>query len=110
VYEHQRITFEELFPQIKPDGLYVCEDLCSSYWSEYGGGARQAGTFVEFLKEQIDELNAWFWREGVENEPGAFARVAHGIHLYATLVVIEKRKVQPPAVAHVGSRLRRQLG
>ncbi|MBV9995234.1 MAG: class I SAM-dependent methyltransferase [Caulobacteraceae bacterium] len=111
IYEHQRVTFETLFPHIKADGLYVCEDLHTSYRTdgEFGGGLRRPGTFVEFLKEQIDELNAWFWREKVEEEPHALARVVHGIHFYPTLVVIEKRPSAPPVVAHVGSRLRRRL-
>ena len=34
-----------------------------------------------FCKELIDELNAWFWREGVDAEPGAFAdrRARHAL-------------------------------
>jgi len=31
-------TFEELFPRIEKNGVYLCEDLHTSYWREYGGG------------------------------------------------------------------------
>jgi hypothetical protein len=103
VFEHQLTTFRTLFPHIRHDGVYACEDLCSSYWKEeFGGGVRQAGTFVEFLKELIDEMNAWYWRDNVENETDAFARTTHGMHFYPALVVIEKRVMQKPSITPVG--------
>jgi hypothetical protein len=40
------------------DGLYVCEDLHTSYWPEYGGGYRDARSFVEYSKTLIDHLHA----------------------------------------------------
>ena len=92
-----------MFRHIKEDGIYACEDLCSSYWkAEYGGGVRAPSTFVEFLKELIDEMNAWFWRDKVEAGPGAPANSMHGIHFYTTLVVIEKRAMQKPIITPVG--------
>jgi hypothetical protein len=102
-HEHQLTTFRALFKHIREDGIYVCEDLFSSYeTTEYGGGVRKPGTFVEFLKELIDEMNAWFWREGVENEPGAIANCVHGMHFYPTLLVIEKRPMKKPLLTPVG--------
>jgi hypothetical protein len=102
-FNHQLTTFRVLFKHIREDGLYVCEDLCSSYWpKEFNGGVRKPGTYVEFLKELIDELNAWFWREGVEQEENAFARCVHGMHFYPTLLVIEKRPMEKPIITPVG--------
>lgn len=102
-HHHQLATFRALFPHIKDDGIYCCEDLFSSYLPEpYGGGLRKPGTYVEFLKDMIDELNAWFWREGVENTSDAFANVVHGMHFYPTLLVVEKRRMKRPLVTPVG--------
>lgn len=102
-YEHQLSTFRTLFEHVSENGVYGCEDLWTSYSKEeYGGGLRQPGTFVEFLKELIDETNAWFWREGVETETSGFANAVHGIHFYPALVVIEKRAMQKPIVTPVG--------
>jgi hypothetical protein len=104
-FDHQITTFRALFPHIKPDGVYSCEDLCTSYWAdEFGGGVRKPGTFIEFAKTLIDELNAWHWREGVENEPGAFASAVHGMHFYPSLLVIDKRAMTAPVVTPVGIR------
>ena len=102
-FEHQLVTFRTLFKHIRDDGLYVCEDLHTSYWQEdFNGGVRKPGTYIEFLKELIDELNAWFWRENVENEKDAFASAVHGMHFYPTLLVVEKRRVEKPLVTPVG--------
>jgi hypothetical protein len=43
----QIATLEELWPAVRDGGLYVVEDLHTSYWEEFGGGWRQPGTFVE---------------------------------------------------------------
>lgn len=96
-FEHQLATFRALFRHVKPDGIYACEDTCTSYWQEeFGGGVRAPGTFMEFVKDLIDELNAWFWREGVDSESAAFAKTVHGIHIYPALVIIEKRAMSRP--------------
>ncbi|WHY97945.1 hypothetical protein [Peribacillus simplex] len=33
----QEIIFEEMFPEISSNGVYLVEDLHTSYWEEYGG-------------------------------------------------------------------------
>ena len=33
----QIVTFEEMFDFVKDDGVYLCEDLHTSYWGSYGG-------------------------------------------------------------------------
>ena len=102
-HDHQLTTFRTLFKHIRADGVYACEDLHSSYWLEgYGGGLRKPGTYVEFLKELIDELNAWYWRENLDAEADAFAKQVHGMHFYPSLLVIEKRQMERPVVTPVG--------
>lgn len=34
----QIVTFEEMFPHIKHNGVYWCEDLHTSYWRNFVGG------------------------------------------------------------------------
>jgi len=52
-------TFEELFPYIHESGIYVCEDMHTSYWWKYGGGYKRRKTFVEYSKNFIDYIHAW---------------------------------------------------
>ncbi len=96
----QIVAFEELYPAISPDGVYLCEDVLTSYWEEYGGGYKQENTFVEYSKNLIDYLNAWHSREK-ELEVDEFTLTTHSMHYYDAVVVIEKRKMNPPFAAMI---------
>ena len=49
-------TFEELFPHIDENGIYLCEDLHTSYWWKFGGGYKRKNTFIEYSKNFIDYI------------------------------------------------------
>ena len=51
-------TFKFMFPKIKNGGLYVVEDLHTSYWKAWGGGSRKKGTSIEFFKNLVEALNS----------------------------------------------------
>ncbi len=61
--DQQMISFESLFPYVKSGGMYIIEDLHTSYWKQYGGnGSFKAplagpGTCVNFLQNLVDDLN-----------------------------------------------------
>ena len=60
----QITTFEELFPFIGETGIYLVEDLHTSYWEEYGGGYKRNGSFIEYAKRFMDSIiNAWHSRD-----------------------------------------------
>ena len=48
-------TFEELWPAIVDGGVFLMEDLHTSYWADYGGGYRHPTTFIEYAKNLIDK-------------------------------------------------------
>lgn len=56
--KQQITTFEELYPAVNFGGCYLCEDCHTSYWRGYNGGVRKRGTFIEYMKEKIDDLNS----------------------------------------------------
>ena len=55
----QITTFEEMYPSISIPGVYLVEDLLTSYWKKWGGGIRKRSSFIEYSKRLIDSLNAW---------------------------------------------------
>jgi len=82
-------TFKILFDKIKNDGVYLCEDVHTSYWLSYGGGSNRMGTFIQFTKKLIDKLNA-FHSEENSLQVDSFTKSAKSIHYYDSIVVIEK--------------------
>lgn len=100
--EQQVTTFEEMFDAVAPDGVYLVEDCHTSYWSEYGGGLNAQGSFIEFSKRLVDQLNAWHVREWADEERSAFARSAWSLSFYDSIVAIEKRPKSPPEARMTG--------
>ena len=96
-------TFEELFPAISDNGVYICEDTHTSYWASFGGGYRKPGTFIEYMKNKVDEMNAFHNRENTAGfEVTDFTRTVKGMHFYDSLTVIEKGRREPPSIKHTG--------
>lgn len=93
---HQRASFEVLFPLLSQNGLYVVEDLHSNYSrGECEGGWRRRSTFLEQMKDLIDDLHGW-WHKRPQRLVGAH-QIIEGIHFYDSIVVIEKsQSFHPP--------------
>ena len=94
--EQQKATFEVLFDKVKADGIYLVEDLITSYWREYGGGYRRPGSFVEYSKNFIDFLHAWDARPMSPLQVNDITRSVFGLHYYNSMLVVEKRAMKPP--------------
>jgi 23S rRNA U2552 (ribose-2'-O)-methylase RlmE/FtsJ len=89
--DQQINTFEVLYPFVAPDGIYMCEDMHTSYWKNYGGGFKARGTFAEYSKYFIDYLHVKQSASLQKSKISDFAKSAFGIHYYDSILVIEKR-------------------
>ncbi len=92
---HQITTFEVFYPRIRRGGVFLIEDLHTSYWKDYGGKLGQPGTFMEYAKALTDKLNAWHSEEP-DFAPDRFTRSTRSMHFYDSIVVFEKGKVVEP--------------
>jgi len=101
----QIATFEELFPKVMANGVYLVEDLHTSYWRDWGGGLKRQGSFIEYSKNFIDQLHAWYSQEPKRLKTDEFTRSAHSLHYYDSVLVIEKRPMQPPRRKRTGQPL-----
>jgi len=97
-------TFKILFDKIKNDGVYLCEDVHTSYWLSYGGGSNRMGTFIQFTKKLIDKLNA-FHSEENSLQVDSFTKSTKSIHYYDSIVVIEKGIITKPTSKMTGHYL-----
>jgi cephalosporin hydroxylase len=89
----QIVSLIELFPILTNNGVYLCEDLHTSYWSDFGGGLEVNSSFINFSKTFIDKLNSWHCSD-VEQD--YFSKFMHSMHYYDSVLVIEKREMKKP--------------
>jgi hypothetical protein len=101
VAKHQNLSLDLLFPRLAPGGLYICEDLHTNYWWRYGGGYAKGGTFIDRMKRLIDDIHEWSHRYGAKDH--VLAGQVFGLHVYDSIVVIEKREIARPFHTRVGS-------
>lgn len=83
-------TFCLMYDRIQSNGVYMVEDTHTSYWDEYGGGLRRSGTFIEFVKEKLDEINALHTKGALP--VSEFTRSTGCIACYDSMIVFEKRR------------------
>ncbi len=112
MFRHQLATFEEIFPVVSSDGVYLVEDLHTGYWPEYGGGVarptvfgnrKPPKSFIEYSKDLIDLLNAWHSRDPGRLSVTDFTRTARSVHYYDSVIVIEKGTVEEPVSRKTGT-------
>mgnify|MGYP003114977478 CR=1 FL=1 len=101
--EQQITSFNFLFPKLNNNGIYVVEDLETSYWPSFGGGLNREGTMIEYLKTLIDKMNATFhnnyfkssYKEEAKEfqstyEPDNFDKSLMSIKFYEAIAFVNK--------------------
>ena len=89
INEHVIVSFKTLFPLLPDGGIYAIEDLCTSYWPEFGGrdDPAAANTGMGMLKQLVDGIN---WEEYRVRAPGTFDRMITSVHFYHNLAFVCK--------------------
>lgn len=102
VSSDMRISFDYLFPFLKPGGLYVVEDLHCCYWPSF---RERTYDFMDRLKDLLDRVNSRgkcglaeidnlgqdsFYQAGSMGSMDWWDRSIEAIHLYRSIVFFEK--------------------
>jgi hypothetical protein len=98
----QIATFEELYPHIQPHGIYLCEDMHTSLWPQFGGGLGCKNTFLEFSKALTDRLYGWYSVDTELLDVTEFTKSTFAMHFYDSILVVEKRPIEQPVNSRVG--------
>jgi hypothetical protein len=92
----QKVSFEMLFMKVKEGGVYMIEDTHTSYWAEFHGGLKKAGSFIEYSKSLVDSLyDAHVIKKGSVPVNEITTHV-NCISFYDSVVVFEKQKREKP--------------
>jgi demethylmacrocin O-methyltransferase len=90
--QHVIESFKILFPKLNDGGLYVIEDVGTSYWANYGGDNNNFNnpkTSMGFFKSLTDSLN---YSEFLipDYVPGYYDKKIVSMHFYHNMVFIYK--------------------
>lgn len=86
--DQQITTVETLFPLLSDGGVFIVEDCHTSYWDEFGGGLRRAGSFIEWAKSRVDDMHSTHHHE--IDHYSEWATHVDGMHFYDSVVVMDK--------------------
>ncbi|MFT3903303.1 MAG: class I SAM-dependent methyltransferase [Niabella sp.] len=101
--KQQIVTFNLMFDHVKENGVYMCEDVHTSYMRDYGGRLKGKTTFIEFCKNHIDDLYACFMPAKEKKKHATkITTEVWGIHFYNSIVVYLKKKMKEPVSVSKG--------
>lgn len=97
---HIRASLQTLYPRLTNGGVYMVEDLHAAYWPALSGGYNAPSSVMNDFKKMIDDMHHWYHSHGEHAGPtnGALA----GLHVYDSIVVLEKDTVIRPAHTRMG--------
>jgi hypothetical protein len=81
-----------LFPHLKSGGIYVIEDVQTSYWPKYGGTSadfNSALTTMGYFKRLADGLN-WVEYDRPGYMPRDTDKMITGIHFHHNIIFVER--------------------
>jgi hypothetical protein len=98
--KHIPVTLKALFPQLAQGGLYMIEDLHTSYWIRFGGGYYHKRNFFHAVGQIVADMHHWYHRRNLRWPE--VSRDCTAIHIHDSIVVLEKAKSFPPVHSQVG--------
>lgn len=91
---HQIFTFKELFPSLVDGGVYVIEDIGTSYWPDYGGQSLglPGTTCMTFFLELTHYLNSceFLSDENMNGELNELASQISTISFHHNIIFVKK--------------------
>ena len=95
--EHQLLTFNTLFPILSDGGIYIIEDIETSYWTKNGlfgyktrYGYKHKNSLVEIFKDVIDSINSEF--SGITKHRVKHLEYISNITFSKNCIIITKKK------------------
>lgn len=84
-------TLQVLWPMLSDSGVYIVEDLHTSYWPAWGGGLRRRRGAIEQFKDLVDELHRPYYRRARQKDSSVVSRDSlASVTFYDSIVVLRK--------------------
>ena len=92
--KHVHQTLQILFPLMNDGGVYIVEDLHTAFWRRFNGGFDSKHNFFSTLFLLSKDMHSWY--HGRQRVLPSISNKLAGIHIYDSLVVLDKAKMFPP--------------
>jgi hypothetical protein len=90
-------TFQFLFPKLNDGGVYLIEDVQTSYWPGiFRGGFKRRGTSVEYFKKIVDSVQGAFYQRN--KNTSETSKDIESIEFYESVIIINKAKRYEPKI------------
>jgi hypothetical protein len=99
----QIASVETLFPLLNEEGTYLVEDCHTSYWPAYADQGLDGQTFIEWVKDRIDDLNAYHHSQ-LQEFTSPWQTHLDGLHIYDSVAVLYKRRRVAPFSELAGTK------
>jgi hypothetical protein len=95
----QIVTAETMFPLLAEGGVLLTEDCHTSYWDAYQGGTGRPGTFIEWCKAKVDDVNGYHQPQPLDR---VWTDTLGSVSFYDSVVVLKKQQRFAPFAEQVG--------
>lgn len=95
----QIVTAETMFPLLAEGGMLLTEDCHTSYWEAYQGGTGRPGTFIEWCKAKVDDVNGYHRAGPIDR---VWTDMVASLSFYDSIVVLKKKQRFAPFAEQVG--------
>jgi hypothetical protein len=98
VPKHVCASFDALFPHLKDGGLYVIEDVQTTFWPMFGGSPVDGGATMALGATLLRWLNHAEISVALPgSEPPPIARIIKSVRAFHNLIVVEKGENDEPS-------------
>jgi len=95
--EHVVTTLRHLWPLLSDGGIYLIEDLHTSYWPAWGGGLRRKSSSIEALKSLVDVLHQPYFGSSADQQGLGIERATlSSISFYDSVAALHKKRQPSP--------------
>ena len=84
-----RKSLQILFPLLNEDGIYIIEDLHTTYFRRWGGGMTK--NFFDVIRLLIDDMHQSYHQKKINIE--TISKSLSGVHIYDSIIFLDKSKV-----------------
>ena len=99
--EHQLLTFNNMFPLLEENGVYIIEDIETSYWTKSGlygyktnYGYKHDKSIVEIFKNAVDCVNNEFLIEMIDTPIEHLDKIKSITFAYNCIIIIKKNSIK----------------